>query len=360
MAEGGAPDAPATTGGGDGLKKALTRKLGPLPVVAWVGIAIVIWWYVNKKNKGTSTGGPQTDPAGNVGDINPRTGYVYGSAEDQAALGSASTGLGTSSDSGTGGSTVAGQYADNNAWAVAAINYLVSIGVDATSANAAITSFLSSQTLTTQQQADVNLAIQRLGAPPSPPEPGTSVPPVVTPPSSSTYATNPPSGFTTTAVGSTAITAKWNAATNATSYVMSWGRTEAANEGSVTVSTTSATAHGLKPNTHYYLRVQAKPAKSGAGFATLSKTTVKEPGTPAGSKGGGSTSTHSNVVAHKVTKDGESFSSIAKEEGYKGTGTALWKYNYTSSPHTAEAKKKIKERGPNLIVHGETVYVPKG
>lgn len=353
------PDAPATSGGGDGLKKALTRKLGPLPVVAWVGIAVVIWWYVNRK-KGGGTGGPQTDPAGNVGTINPQTGYVYGSSEDQAALGSGSSSIGSSAETGSGGSTVAGQYQDNNAWAVAAINYLVSIGVDATSANAAITSFLSSQTLTTQQQGEVNLAIQRLGAPPSPPEPGKSVPPVVTPPSSSTYATNPPSGFTTTAVGSTAITAKWNAAVNATSYVMSWGRTEAATDGSVTVSTTSATAHGLKPNTHYYLRVQAKPAKTGAAFATLSKTTVKEPGVPAGHKGGGTTSSHSNVVAHKVTKDGESFSSIAKEEGYKGGGEALWKYNYTSSPHTAAAKKKIKERGKDLVVHGETIYVPKG
>lgn len=352
------PDVKAPEGGGDGLKKALTRKLGPLPVVAWIGIAIVVWWYVNKKQNG-GTAGSQTDPAGNVGQIDPKTGYVYGSAEDVAAAGQSPSGLGGSSDSGTGGSTIAGQYADNDAWAVAAINYLVSIGVDATSANAAIQQFLASQPLTTQQQSEVNLAIQRIGSPPSPPNPGTSVPPVVNPPGTSTQATNPPTGFTTTAVGSTAITAKWNAATNAVSYTMHWGRTSAATDGSTTVSTTTATASGLKPNTLYYLRVQANPAKTGAAFASLTKTTVKEPGVPAGHKGGGGTTEHhSSIKSHVVTKDGESFSSIAKEYHYKGGGTALWKYNYTSSPHTAEAKKKIKERGPNTIVHGETVYIP--
>jgi LysM repeat protein len=351
------PDVKAPEGSGGGLKAKLGKKIGPLPLGVWLVIAAGIFYYIYKKNNsGSSTSGQQTDPAGNVGTINPATGYVAGSAEDQAALSSGSSGLSTGSDSGSaGGSTVAGQYADNNAWAVAAINYLVSIGVDATSANTAVTQFLSSQTLTTQQQGEINLAIQRLGAPPSPPEPGGNTTPIVTPPSSATYATNPPTGFTTTTVTGTSIATKWNATTNAASYTLSWGTTSAATGGKTTVSTTAATATGLKPNTLYYLRVQANPVKSGAGFATLSKTTAKSSSTtPTKPK----PTAPKTPTAHKVTK-GETFSGIASKYGYKAGGHALWVYNYTSSPHTAAAKATIKKRGPDLLEVGETVYIPR-
>jgi hypothetical protein len=359
MAEGGAAaDVKGPEGGGGSLTKKLGKKVGPLPLGAWIAIAAVIFYVVYKRNNSsTGTAGQQTDPAGNVGTINPATGYVYGSAEDQAASSSGSSSLGSSSDSGSGGSTVAGQYADNNAWAVAAINYLVSIGVDATSANTAITQFLASQQLTTQQQGEVNLAIQRLGAPPSPPEPGGSTPPVVTPPSSSTYATNPPTGFTTTTKTTSTVGLKWNAAVNAKGYTVSWGTTANASSGSVTTSTTTATVTGLKANTHYYFRVQASPAKTGAPFATLTVTTPKAAASGGGSKpaGGGSSKAPLAVVAKK----GDSFSKIASEHGYKAGGKALWEYNYTSSPHSASAKKTIKERGPDLVVVGETIYVPR-
>jgi hypothetical protein len=352
----------AAEGGGGGFKGAMTRKLGPLPVAAWIAIAVAILWYMNKGKGAGGEGGPQTDPAGNVGTINPQTGYVYGSTEDQSSLGSGSGSIGSSTDPGsTGGSTVAGQYEDNSAWAVAAINYLVSIGVDATSANAAITQFLASQTLTTQQQADVNLAIQRLGAPPSPPEPGGAPPPIVTPPSTSTYATNPPTGLTTTSVSTTSVGLKWNKAVNAKAYTVSWGSTWEVKDGHLTSSTPSATVTGLKPNSHYNFRVQATPAKPGAGAATLSKSTAKATSGSGGSSSGGSSggSKDKAPYKHTVTKDGESFSSVAQQYHYKPGGHALWVWNYTSSPHSTAAKKKIKDRGPNLIVHGETIYVPR-
>jgi hypothetical protein len=351
MAE-GAPEAKAPDGGG--IKAALGRKIGPLPAGVWIVIAVVVFYYVSKRSQSGGTG-QATDSAGNVGTIDPKTGYVYGSAEDAAALGQASSGLGTPTDSGTGQSTVGGQYADNNAWAVAAINYLVSIGIDATSANTAITQFLASQTLTTQQQGEVNLAIQRLGAPPSPPEPGGSPPPVVTPPSSSTYAANPPTGLTTTSVTAGSIGVKWNAAVNAASYTLSWGTTADAKDGSVTVSTVTATATGLRANTLYHLRLQANPAKPGAGFASLTKTTAKSTGTTP-TKPTGSTAPYQ----HTVTRDGESYSSIASQYHYSKGGHALWVYNYTDSPHSAAAKAEIKKRGPDKLFHGSTVYIPRG
>lgn len=288
MAEGGGdvdvkPSGSGEGGGGGDFKKLMTRKIGPFPVVVWIGAFLVVYYLMAKKNKSTGAG-TATDPAGNVGQINPATGYVYGSAEDTGALGSISSGLGASTDSGTtGGSTVGGQYADNNAWAVAAINYLVSIGVDATSANSAITQFLGSQQLTTQQQGEVNLAIQRLGAPPSPPEPGGSTPPVVTPPNTSTAAANPPTGFVSTSVTPTAVGLKWNKTVNAKSYTIFWGTTPSVKDGRTTVSTAAGTATGLKPNTMYFFRVQANPTKNPVGdpFASLVRTTARSAPAPA-------------------------------------------------------------------------------
>jgi hypothetical protein len=353
------PEVKAPEGSGGGLKAKLGKKIGPLPLGVWLVIAAGIFYYIYKKNNaGSSTSGQQTDPAGNVGTINPATGYVAGSAEDQAALSSGSSGLSTGSDSGSaGGSTVAGQYADNNAWAVAAINYLVSIGVDATSANTAVTQFLSSQTLTTQQQGEINLAIQRLGAPPSPPEPGGNTTPIVTPPSSATYATNPPTGFTTTTVTGTSIATKWNATTNAASYTLSWGTTSAATGGKTTVSTTAATATGLKPNTLYYLRVQANPVKSGAGFATLSKTTSKSSttGTPKPkppASGGHRTETISS--AHPTLSQLVSWYNGQYKTHH--TVDEIWAYNLAH--RDAATVKDMKSRGKDKVFHGTTFWFP--
>lgn len=352
-------DAKPSEGSGGGLKAKLGKKIGPLPLGVWLLIAAGIFYYVYKKNgSSSSTSGQQTDPAGNVGTINPATGYVAGSAEDQAALSSGSSGLGTGTDTGsTGGSTVAGQYADNNAWAVAAINYLVSIGVDAVSANTAITQFLSSQTLTTAQQADVNLVIQRLGAPPSPPEPGGSTTPIVTPPSSSTYATNPPTGFTTTSVGSTSIATKWNAAVNAASYTLSWGTTSAATGGKTTVSTTAATATGLKANTLYYLRVQANPVKSGAAFASMSKTTAKTGSTTTPKPKPPATGGHRSEAISSAHPTLSQLVSWYNGQ-YKTHHTVDEIWNYNLAHRDAATVKIMKSRGKDKVVHGTTFWFP--
>lgn len=340
---------------GKGGLDVLTRKIGPLPLFVWAAAAVAIWWYLkNRSSGGTSTGGgSQTDPAGNTGDINPSTGYVYGSPEDQAAS-SANTGD-SSSITGTGGATVAGAYPDNPTWASAAINYLVGIGIDPTAANSAITQFLASQSLTTQQQADVNSAIQRLGAPPDPPQPGTAPSPIVSPPSAGTvYATNPPTGLAVSSKATTSVGLKWNKATNATAYTVSYGTSSAATGGSTTVTgtATSTTVTGLKAGTLYYFRVQGTPAKPGDGFASTSATT---------SKSGTTTPPKSGTKApldHKAVK-GDTFSALAKKYDVPGGGQGLYEYQLSTPLHTASAKATIKSRGPNLIEVGETIYIPQ-
>ena len=111
----------------------LKRKVGPLPLGAWLLIGGGIYLYLRHQQQSSQTGpggtaaagttatGYGTDPAGNTGYIDPSTGYVYGSAEDVAALqsqglvganqystpgGTSGTGASGSSDtSGTGGGT---------------------------------------------------------------------------------------------------------------------------------------------------------------------------------------------------------------------------------------------------------------
>lgn len=175
----------ATEGGKKGLDF-LKHKVGPLPVAVWLVIGVGLILYFKSKQAGSASASAipnqQTDPAGNVGSIDPATGYVYGTPEDTAALAANNAGTGDTGSSGQTSTSGGQKYADNNTWGIAAINYLVGLGIDATSANQAITLYLSSQPLTTTQQGDVNLAIQALGSPPSLPGPVTGNPPPVTTP----------------------------------------------------------------------------------------------------------------------------------------------------------------------------------
>ncbi len=131
-----------------------------------------MWWYFQKKQAaaGSAAANQQTDPAGNIGSIDPATGYVYGTPEDTAALAANNAGTGGGS-AGQNATTGAQTYADNNTWGIAAVNGLVAKGIDGTTANQAIQNYLTSQPLTTAEQGDVNLVIQALGAPPSLPGP---------------------------------------------------------------------------------------------------------------------------------------------------------------------------------------------
>lgn len=170
-------DAPAATGGKSKFGF-LSQKVGPLPLWVWMAAGIGAWYFLlggKKGGTGSASAVPnqQTDPAGNIGSIDPATGYVYGTPEDLAALASNNAGTGTGAGTGTSTTTA---YTDNASWGRAAVNYLVGIGDDPTQASEAIQQYLAGQTLTTQQQAMVNSAIQALKAPPTLPGP-TGTPP---------------------------------------------------------------------------------------------------------------------------------------------------------------------------------------
>lgn len=252
----------AAVEGGKGLGKTLGQKVGPLPLGVWLVIAVGIWYYMQRKQAAsTGTGAnQQTDPAGNVGSIDPSTGYVYGTPEDQAALASQnSTSSGSSGAAPTGPT---GGYADNNAWGSAAINYLVGIGIDPTTANQAVQQYLSSQNLTPSQQGDVNLAIQALGPPPSLPGPtSTNPPPVTTPGGGSGGSTPPPAknyaptgGHVVRATNNGAVVA-WNG-NGATSWRVQLTGPGSENGRVSTVSIPQATYSGLESGHNYSVSVQ--------------------------------------------------------------------------------------------------------
>lgn len=335
---------------GKGLE-ALKQKVGPLPLYVWLIAGVAIWYYFSRKNAGSGATNQQTDPAGNVGSIDPATGFVYGSPEDTAALAANNTessgGLGPADGSGGGsGSTVGGQFTDDAAWGRAAINYLVGLGIDPATANEAIGQFLAGQALTTQQQADVNEAIQALGAPPDAPGPvGTAPPPVVTPPGQTpppggqVMASNPPSGFTVTAKNPTSIGLKWNSSKNATGYTVAYGPSSGSQANKVNVngaSTTTTTVGGLKPNTPYYFEVWADPTKSGGPHAgpILGHTTgTVSPGGPPKAK------------TYTVVK-GDTLSGIASKLHYPGGWQALYSKN-----------KSTIGSNPNLIKPGQVLQL---
>lgn len=271
---------------GKGLLGSLKTKVGPLPIGVWVVVGLGVFLYVQHQRSSAAAGagsGQQIDSAGNVGIIDPATGYVSGSPQDTAALGQSAGGGGSTDTSGAGsGATTAGQYATNDDWARAAVNYLVGLGVDPTVAGQAIQQYLASQTLTTTQQGDLNLAIQSLGAPPTLPPPAASNPtPITTAPGGGTNATNPVTGVRVLPVNtnSSTLSVGWNKSANATGYTASIGTNTAGNNHqtlTAPASGTQLTFGSLQPKTRYYMRVQATPAAPNAPWsAVVSGTTSK-------------------------------------------------------------------------------------
>lgn len=271
-----AEEAPAKAAG-KGLDF-LKTKIGPVPLGVWLVIGLGVFLYVQRSSSKTAAGGTQTDPAGNTGTINPATGYVYNSPEDKAAqsgLNSPSTSGGGNDTGGGSNSTTAGTYATNADWERAALNYLVGRGIDPAVATQALQNYLSSQPLPTDEQADVNLAIQALGAPPQLPSNTQTNPNPV----GSVNASNPVTGLAINPRDTSAhtLSLQWTPVANASGYTVGYGKAP----GQFTWSTSTpggqpgVTIGVLDPGTTYYFRVQATPAASGAAWSeTVSGTTA--------------------------------------------------------------------------------------
>jgi hypothetical protein len=291
----------------------LKQKVGPAPLWVWLGGGIGIWYYLQRRQaaaaaSSASSTGMVTDPAGNQcasGDIDSLTGYCTGTTEDLAALAQQQAASSGSPGTGAGGSGTSGAqtYADDNSWGIAAISYLETTGIDATSANQAIQQFLNSQPLTSAQQGDVNLAIAAIGPPPvlpgpvqtsgttpppaggggtTPPPVKTPAPPVKTPAPPKKAVTAPvPTGLTVSAKHSTSLAVKWNASKGATGYHVlctDMATKKVTNQFDVPSSQTNANCGGLTPSHSYVIDVWAAPPTSYTGAHAEVSTTLPKTG----------------------------------------------------------------------------------
>lgn len=184
-----------------------TIKIGgtnvPKPVAIGGAIAagvIGIYFYRNKKQKQDAAA--SVAAAGST-EIDPATGYPYGSPEDAAALASQNnyampggygfTGYAGGSGSSPFGTGAPGNFNSNAEWAQYVENYEVTnLGGDAPTVGNAIGKYLTGQVLTSDQQGLVQSAIAIAGYPPvsgpngNPPgfataNPGNTQPPPPTP-----------------------------------------------------------------------------------------------------------------------------------------------------------------------------------
>ena len=282
------PEGTLTLPGGLKVKKNVAIGIG----VAAVGIGAYAY-YRNKQAQSTA----QVDTGAQ---IDPQTGYPYGSQQDTAALaqlsgqtlptannasfvggqiigydqygnpiyGSGAGGFGGSGFGGPGG------FSSNAQWTQAAESLMGSTGADAIAA--ALGKYLLGADLTEDQVTIVQQAIAAEGFPPVPGPNG--FPPsykTAQPPSggggggTANPAVNPVQGLHAVA-RTTQIDVSWKATPNATSYLVK------AHLGSRVVDQQSATGtsitlHNLRPKTAYRITVWAQPGK-GSTASTTAKT----------------------------------------------------------------------------------------
>lgn len=151
------------SGTGDKMPLDLFAKMGPLPVWAWGALAVGGYLYWSHTHAASAT--PTTDTPVDATAYDPNaTDGTYANVDPSSAgydYGSVNSGGYTGTVTGTA-------YASNQAWAVAAIQQLISAGVPASTATSAVTHYLSGMQLTPDEGNAVNEGIALLGPPPLP------------------------------------------------------------------------------------------------------------------------------------------------------------------------------------------------
>lgn len=245
-----------------------------------------ILYYIRQKKAAAAAAQAAADTAAGQADgsnVDPQTGYPYGSPEDQAALAAMSGGILPTYGGNYGGgsfntnecvdqagnaypcgSTPPGTIQTNAQWAQAAESLMGSNGADAIAA--ALGKYLTGAQITNDQLTNVQEAIGAEGYPPVPGPDG--YPPsyhLATGPPGGGNATNPVTGLHVTNEGFTGSDISWNASPGATGYQVT------SVKGTVEMTgKTSARIHNIGPShSQSTVRVLATPAASGAQDASV-------------------------------------------------------------------------------------------
>lgn len=153
------------------IKEVFTTKVGPLPAIAWAGMAGV-GYYVYARRKASNAGPAPLVSTGSAGDPLMDSGSSPGYSDGAGNYyGSATM---NPTNVGTGDATIS----DNSTWGKRAADWLIAQGISPSDAQTAIANYLygTGENNGTQASA-LNLALQHLGTPPG----GVIAPPPVTP-----------------------------------------------------------------------------------------------------------------------------------------------------------------------------------
>jgi hypothetical protein len=155
------------------------KKTAAIVGIGGVGLLGIVY-YRSKKNAGSSTPATSSDTSStdstDSSNIDPATGYPYGSAEDVQALQSQQMiggGFGSVYGGGPGGSTTPGTtpgaFTTNAQWSQYAEDYLVNtVGLNASDVGNALGKYLTGQPVTSDMVVIINQAIAFAGAVPVP------------------------------------------------------------------------------------------------------------------------------------------------------------------------------------------------
>jgi chitodextrinase len=288
--------ADALSGTVDLPKIGRVKKVYVIGGLSVAGITIV---YIARRRKAAaapaSTAEQQTDPAGNVGTIDPATGYVEGSPEDLAALSQSAsyqTGTDFSGGGGDSGGSVAGQvdtgppFTSNAAWEQYAIATLTGINpdLDPGALTGALGAYLAGEQVNQSQKDLINDATGVAG--PVPVAGPNGYPPSINVAGSISGVGHAPGSLILSrgVLSATSITVMWPSVPGATGYA--YVATSSRDTKSGTVPGSPLTVTGLLPATTYTVRVYATNQYGSGPAASISITTppVLKPALPSGGR----------------------------------------------------------------------------
>lgn len=258
----------------------------PKPLAIGGGAAILIGGvFYYRKNQQSAAAKASVDAASSS-EIDPATGYPYGSPEDAAALtaqgnyqnpsGGYSGGYQTAQPYGTG----AGPFTNNADWAQFVEQYEVNnMGADAPTVGNAIGKYITGQALTTDAMISIVQSAIAIGgyppvAGPNGHPPGYVTVPIPPTPAPSVYPHNPPTGLHVVSTGRTGAKIQWNALTNAKSYTVHRSGGGLPTSQSNT-NNTYFNLGSLKPNSSYTVQVWANPTPTGGPHAQITVKTTR-------------------------------------------------------------------------------------
>jgi hypothetical protein len=245
----------------------LSKNQAIIVAIGGAGVVFLVYRHYSAASAAAAASNTAASTADDTGDIDPETGYPYGSAQDTAAL-AALNESGTGALDDTGAATDSEPYystapttqspTTNAAWSQYVQQQLATIGYDPETVAGAIGAYLAQIPLTATQAAIVQVALAECGPPP---QGEYSIIPQGSPtpsptPSGTSYVFPAPTALTATGSGKGKINVTWNPVTGPnsqrpTGYTVAYGRTSGAQTWKNTTSGAAITLTTTPGETEY-------------------------------------------------------------------------------------------------------------